>query len=142
MTYPCEEGQSCDATTATCQGIPLAWTCPDAEYAGGPSNGCDCGCGTRDPDCDLVPAEPIDNCAAGDTCNVWNGCVPAAWTCESQNYEDALDICDCGCGVPDPDCPSPDKSSCLYCDLPGSCDTVPCSDAASTIDPTNNAVCN
>ena len=32
-----------------------------------------------------------------------NNNAPRNWTCDSQWYEDG--VCDCGCTVPDPDCP-------------------------------------
>ncbi|HEY3356974.1 MAG TPA: hypothetical protein VGQ83_27235, partial [Polyangia bacterium] len=35
--------------TSGCTGVPAAWTCDPAYYGAG--DGCDCGCGVRDPDC-------------------------------------------------------------------------------------------
>jgi len=61
-----------------------------------------------------------------------SGCT--RWTCDPSFYGDGY--CDCGCGVPDPDCASALASSCQYCDDVGSCAT-----ACSQIKPTNNAVC-
>ena len=29
---------------------------------------------------------------------------PAGWTCPADAYDDAQDICNCGCGIVDPDC--------------------------------------
>jgi hypothetical protein len=138
----CAPGQSCDASTATCAGVPSTWTCPPGEYGGGAANGCDCGCGAHDPDCDLIPAPPLDHCAAGETCNGNDKCVPPTWTCDKEAYDDALDECDCGCAVQDPDCLSPAKAACAYCNLTGSCDTLACNDPASKIQFSNNALCN
>ncbi|MCO4762117.1 MAG: hypothetical protein KC502_11470 [Myxococcales bacterium] len=42
-------------------------------------------------------------CASTDTCSEHGHCVPKAWTCGADSYA-AMDGCDCGCGVPDPDC--------------------------------------
>jgi len=50
--------------------------------------------------------------------------VPNDWSCDRRFYDDGL--CDCGCGVVDPDCPSNDVSACEECDGEGSCSTVAC----------------
>ena len=60
---------------------------------------------------------------------------PPAWTC-NPDYYGAADGCDCGCGVPDPDCPDAMGSSCDYCEA-GSCSAPDCSD----IDPGDNSTC-
>lgn len=61
---------------------------------------------------------------------------PAGWTCTPEYFADGL--CDCGCGVADPDCGSSLVSVCEYCDDPGSCNGGGC---PGSIDPTDNAVC-
>jgi hypothetical protein len=139
--YGCQEGQTCDTTTATCAGLPTGWTCGDAEFNKGAGNGCDCNCGAHDPDCDLMPAETVQGCQAGDTCTPAGACLPAAWACNPAFFGDGAD-CDCGCGALDPDCTDATKASCDYCDDTGSCDTVACTDAASKINAANNAICN
>ena len=133
--FGCEEGQTCSADGLSCEGVPTAWTCAADQYDGGAGNGCDCNCGTSDPDCDIA-AEPVEGCQAGEMCSVVGGCYPAAWTCDPTYYGDAL--CDCGCGVLDVDCPDALVGSCGYCDNEGSCSTTAC---PGTINPTNNAVC-
>ncbi len=65
---------------ATC--VPLC-----AGKSCGP-NGCGGNCGT---------------CSADATCNDSGACVGPAWTCEPDLYQDGV-TCDCGCGLPDPDC--------------------------------------
>lgn len=104
--------QSCDRchddTNAVigCQ-APVEWLCERGIYYG--NDGCDCGCGAIDPDC------TSGGCAAGgcddaacDVCRDGSGdvipCgVPSDWLCNPLAY-DSDDGCDCGCGVPDPDC--------------------------------------
>jgi WD40 repeat protein len=53
---------------------------------------------------------------------------PGLWVCE-PSYYDAGDGCDCGCGIPDPDCGSSAATACSYCS--GGCGDS-CSDIAST----------
>jgi hypothetical protein len=38
--------------------VPQAWTCPPQQYGGG--DGCQCKCGTFDPDCEPMTAVPTD----------------------------------------------------------------------------------
>jgi len=67
---------------------------------------------------------------------------PVEWVCDGTYYFDG-GICDCGCGALDPDCADATKASCDYCDDTGSCDEgVECTDAASTINATDNSTCN
>ena len=56
------------------------------------------------------------------------------WNCPVTFY-DAMDGCDCGCGIPDPDCPDALSSSCDYCE--DGCSTADC----ALIVPDDNAVC-
>ncbi len=91
------------------------WTCQQDFF--GTEDGCDCGCGERDPDCPTTVTladceyhycdddgpDPDDPMAclggAGE-----NAEVPEAWTCAAAYYQSG-DGCDCGCGIADPDCP-------------------------------------
>lgn len=140
--YDCEEGQTCDTAALACVGTPTAWTCDPSQYDGGMGNGCDCGCGLADPDCDLMPVEPIEGCGAGETCNATFACVPTAWTCNVDYFDSGImDDCDCGCGAVDPDCSDATKASCDYCDGAGSCAESAIDCASAPINATNNAVC-
>lgn len=104
---PCEEGQTCGQTSALCEGIPTAWTCPDEDYEAGDE--CHCGCGTSDPDCEDDGATVV-GCEGETTCYKGTGaCVVPEWTCEAAYYG-AKDGCDCECGAYDPDCDDPDAS--------------------------------
>ena len=116
--------------------VPYAWTCGASYYNAG--DGCDCGCGTWDPDCEN-PSLPIFGChSSSDVCSKAGTCqasssggyyesnfdyanvdvassnVPLEWTCGAAYYG-ASDGCDCACGAWDPDCD--DASMVLYgCD--------------------------
>jgi len=86
--------------------IPLNWTCLSEYY--NTSDGCDCGCGAYDPDCDSDSY--IFNCYNGKnaTCDKDGIChyqyaVPDNWECEPDSYNSS-DACDCNCGIYDPDC--------------------------------------
>lgn len=46
--------------------------------------------------------------------------APAGWTCADFAYG-LDDGCDCGCGIPDPDCASNSVGVCEFCDDDGSC---------------------
>ena len=137
----CLEGQTtCNADGKTCAGVPTAWTCDAAKYNGGAGNGCDCNCGTPDPDCALT-GEVLAGCAASEQCSDAGTCYPMGWTCPGTYYGDT--DCDCGCGVKDSDCADLLIASCDYCDDTGSC--APTGDDCMTdsaINATNNAVCN
>ena len=103
---------------------PAAWDCNASYYD--TNDGCDCGCGVIDPDCDSgsVAACGFEWCDSGDPAptNNWQceddapsagGGTPTTWTC-NPNYYDTNDGCDCGCGAVDPDCASSSASSCRY----------------------------
>ncbi|HKP59925.1 MAG TPA: hypothetical protein VJV78_24540 [Polyangiales bacterium] len=86
------------------------WRCPIRSWGGG--DGCDCGCGAKDPDCDPGFAQCTGpNCNAGECqiCHDRTGrTVPCSdalkdWTCDPLAFGSG-DGCDCGCGVADPDC--------------------------------------
>lgn len=110
----CNEGASpvCDRQTAQCiySAVPKEWTCSATHY--NTSDGCDCGCGIRDPDCDGTssgsPVLTHCNQANPVGCSVTGQClyvkeIPEEWTCD-KHYYGSNDGCDCNCGVLDPDC--------------------------------------
>jgi hypothetical protein len=131
----CARGQTCAPDGLACEGLPTGWTCAADQYAGGAGNGCDCGCGVFDPDCDLA-GEAVDGCAPSEACNTQGACVPTAWTCDPDFVSDG--DCDCGCGAVDADCPDATVGVCDFCANNGSCSVDDC---PGTIDPANNAVC-
>ncbi len=106
----CEPGEDPDCIDCRA-GVPVGWTCELSWYDAG--DGCDCGCGIYDPDCD-DPSQDIPNCDPGQTCNADGVCegeptgpvAPEGWICDAAFY-DAGDGCDCGCGIIDPDCADP-----------------------------------
>ena len=64
--------------------------------------------------------------------------TPAGWTCDAADYADGT-ICNCGCGIADPDCADATIASCDECNATGSCNldfTCP-----GNINTTNNALC-
>lgn len=91
-------------------GTNAASACDPARFNA--HDGCDCGCGGRDPDCGDSSGCETPGCsdAACDRCTDAltgqpTGCAPAAWldVCPPENYGTG-DGCDCGCGADDPDC--------------------------------------
>ncbi|OIP40078.1 MAG: hypothetical protein AUK47_09070 [Deltaproteobacteria bacterium CG2_30_63_29] len=128
--FGCLHGQTC-TSGGICAGTaqPISnWTCQDWQYAG--RNGCDCGCGAHDPDCDDSFA--YGNCGLYEACNQNDFCAnvlsPEGWNCEPY-YFDAGDGCDCNCGSRDPDCDNPmvEVFNCLpeqICDEAGRCRTT------------------
>ncbi len=115
------------------------WTCPLANYADGST--CDCGCGAPDPDCNNKSAcercdvgscaDPALGCAA--IASDWSKCT-SGWTCDFEFYGDGY--CDCGCGIVDIDCVTPNVDLCTSCGVPGSCATN-----CSALVPNNSALC-
>lgn len=94
---------------------PTGWTCAAALHGNGE---CDCGCGVVDEDCaDASHASCAFNACSEGVVDVVDptSCVASeadsAWTCGFQAYGDG-DVCDCGCGVVDPDCPNAAATSC------------------------------
>ncbi len=65
------------------------------------------------------------------------GGAPPGWTCTPATYADGHQ-CECGCGIPDPDCKSADATSCDNCLAQGSCASALC---PSSIAPHDNAHC-
>ena len=127
------------------------WTCPSGYY--GLGDGCDCGCGVFDPDCQNDSSNACDYCdsvgsCSGGTCpgaidpNNNAVCdVETAWTCDLALY-DGGDGCDCGCGLIDLDCNGNGSiNACDTCNQPGSCappDTTSCVGVINTV---NNSTC-
>ncbi len=105
----------CGGTCGACTGesncssyghcVAKAWSCDESSYGG--KDGCTCGCGAHDPDCDQ-PSAPVMGCAADQICKtgVCEDKVPKAWTCAPFLYDDGL-LCNCACGAADPDCADP-----------------------------------
>lgn len=130
------------------------WTCTTGFYAAG--DGCDCGCGIVDPDCPDGTAASCDFCIEGS-----GSCVPTGvdceqavlpddngtcdlqslWTCDPMLYDAGDGACDCGCGVPDPDCISGFVNACTGCGATGSCSEGEI-DCGTFVDPDDNYLCN
>ena len=137
------------ANIAACD--PTLWTCnPDAYDAG--DDVCDCGCGLIDPDCSDFIRDACTVCSNPGSCAVGMDCVGSidignngqcisvpGWTCPGAHYG-TFDGCDCGCGVPDPDCDTPMVESCVYCGGLGSCSELICG-PGSDIDPDDPTQC-
>jgi cysteine-rich repeat protein len=142
----CDDGNNTpgDGCTANCalENAPV-WTCNPLYY--GANDGCNCGCGIVDPDCADSTLASCDGCNQPGSCsqqpcpgniNAVNNAI-CDWTCNPFYYADG-NVCDCGCGIPDPDCADTTVASCQICDDPGSCGTGPC---PANIDPQYNAWC-
>jgi hypothetical protein len=105
----CDIRHGTDGSAISPSRPPLGWTCPSAAWGGG--NGCDCGCGTTDPDCQsaFTCTSPLCNDTECSICHDGTGrTVPcsgslSSWKCDAQRFGSG-DGCDCGCGVADPDC--------------------------------------
>ena len=76
------------------------WTCPYADYNNSFCECTDCGA-LEDPDC--ADAAVRTSCANDFFCANHTCAYPKGWTCGLGTYGDGR-ACDCGCGVPDPDC--------------------------------------
>lgn len=89
-------------------GPPAGWTCPSGWWDA--REGCDCGCGARDPDCD-VPGQRVFHCGEGETCDAAGQCTAGEgmWFCPASYYGTS-DGCDCECGAYDPDCDDASQS--------------------------------
>lgn len=124
---------------------PEGWTCSAYLYADG--SVCHCGCGVVDLDC---PTDGIESCEECSGCGSGacpgrldpedvTSCqpLPEKWHCAEHQYADGY-LCDCGCGVIDPDCDSPLKSSCEQCYTTlGSCAEYSCNNVL----PEDNSRC-
>jgi hypothetical protein len=113
--------------------VPARWTCDRALYQDGT---CDCGCGARDADCSAADATVCARCDGKGSCAEPNGldcsvisndnnafCSNGTWTCYLGMGAPGDGICDCGCGMEDPDCRLQPHllAECANCGLPGSC---------------------
>jgi hypothetical protein len=122
--------------------VPSAWGCLRATYGDGK---CDCGCWAPDIDCTKADLDHCDVCNAEGSCNRGacpgninpddiTRCTPPpdGWTCTPAAYNDGS-VCDCACGIRDPDCKDGKLSSCDSCATVGSCANGACpSDVSST----------
>lgn len=116
----------CGNVDPECYNVTLASTCPTNDTSGQPgcvnnecvyphwdtsvcnpikygTDGiCDCGCGgTIDPDC-ADPSNPTTCTGIEPYCDPATYTCADRWTCDPSWYMNG--ICDCGCGIPDPDC--------------------------------------
>jgi hypothetical protein len=109
---------------------PPGWTCGPLAFGDGR---CDCGCGAADVDCSQSDLAHCDVCDHTGSCNLapcpgridaadTTTCLapPPGWTCSAWTYADGQQ-CECGCGLPDPDCQDATVSSCDNCLAQGSC---------------------
>jgi hypothetical protein len=144
-----------ETDNSKCIDVPNAWTCDWASYG---DSFCDCGCGIIDVDCQGENAlSACDNSSAFGACSEHdaNGAavldpahnwqcvktVPSGWTCSLESYDDAQNICDCGCGVADPDCTSSAATACDTCNNSGACASYKSVGDCSIISASNNARC-
>lgn len=104
---PGDSGGGGDDSGGGSSTAPAGWTCSEFYYGDGD---CDCGCGVIDSDCSDGCAEAGCFAAVCDFCFESGGIMgqceappPADWSCDAERYEDG-EICDCGCGLADPDC--------------------------------------
>jgi hypothetical protein len=117
-----------------CGPPPPEWICSAEAFRDGI---CDCGCGMLDSYCQFIELRyvcanyPVEGCTAGNRSHIDPShnerCiieVPEEWTCDRTFYDDGF--CDCGCGVPDLDCPSAGLDDCETCDAEGSCSEEAC----------------
>jgi cysteine-rich repeat protein len=93
------------------------------------------GCGdhvvTWNEECDDGNNVSGDGCSS--TCKHESG-----WTCD-PSYRGAGDgLCDCGCGLPDPDCADNTPAACTFCDDTGSCAAA---SGCGSIDALDNSRC-
>ncbi|HMA97057.1 MAG TPA: hypothetical protein VKP30_30440 [Polyangiaceae bacterium] len=121
---------------ANCTG----WTCAKEWYGDGL---CHCGCGIPDPDCIGSNRALCDYCGGNGSCADHCGQIQEndntrckRWTCSPWLYARGDGICDCGCGITDPDCTGSDRTHCDSCAVQGSCTS-----SCDQINPTDNAVC-
>jgi len=122
---------------------PPGWTCGPGIYGDG---FCDCGCNVPDIDCrtpDVSSCVRCEQCGGNGICGNTidtadpSQCAPppAGWTCAAASYRDQL--CDCGCGIPDPMCQAIEA---LY--VCGNFPVEGCSGGKKYhVDPNHNALC-
>jgi hypothetical protein len=125
--------------------LPPAWQCHVAAYGDGV---CDCGCGAPDSDCKTGDVDECKSCDGFGSCNgakcpgridpddtTTCTAIPLGWSCAAAKYADG-NACDCGCGIPDPDCKDGATSSCDACEDVGACSHGPCPSSVATDDNT------
>jgi hypothetical protein len=142
---------------SACVEGPADWTCAPAWFGDG---ACDCGCGVLDSDCATSLVESCAQCRgvldggcnddASDACpgsvdpldNATCRGAPPEWTCAAEYFDQGDGVCDCGCGVVDPDCANALVGSCDVCHdaSDGGCNTDGL-DCPGSIAPANNAGC-
>ena len=115
------EGGKC----LTIQDRPVeSWYCDPSYYDA--NDGCDCGCGAPDPDCN-DPTQLTYGCyqAGNIGCKSDGNCnwpiAPVGWKCQDYHYA-TNDGCDCNCGIIDPDCLIPGIVTVYNC----GCDAMQC----------------
>lgn len=95
----CNEGEVCSAAGACVARVPAAWTCEPTTYD--TNDGCDCGCGAPDPDCE-VPDAFVSGCGPGvTTCNADGTCGTCTPDCAGKTC--GGDGCGGSCGTCDLD---------------------------------------
>ena len=67
--------------------VPVGWTCAPGYYNA--TDGCDCGCGPYDPDCDVAGAY-LYGCNDGEECDATGACVPMT-DCEPHARTKCID---------------------------------------------------
>ncbi|HEX6273107.1 MAG TPA: hypothetical protein VFZ53_08710 [Polyangiaceae bacterium] len=124
--------------------VPTDWGCSPEAWDDGH---CHCGCGVIDMDCHEWTLEECEVCddplsCSGRACPgkidpdlVVRCQIPIGWVCSSRAYDDGR-TCDCGCGIPDPDCANATVASCDVCDR--GCSAVAC---PGTIAVNDNTTC-
>ncbi|HEX6766390.1 MAG TPA: hypothetical protein VF103_12950, partial [Polyangiaceae bacterium] len=142
---------------AHCVQAPEGFLCAPALFGDG---ACDCGCGVLDSDCRDALPESCEECPGGlrGGCNLDAeelcpgsidpldatkcGEAPPEWTCAPAFYGGGDEVCDCGCGVVDPDCADASVRSCTICHdmLDGGCNADGL-DCPGSIAPSDNATC-
>jgi hypothetical protein len=146
---PCWDSPRVDSADNTvCEAV---WECDPSFY--GTGDGCDCGCGLMDPDCDSALGSACrycelcigtdDNCASNPAVDPNHNalCAPEmpTWTCD-PTWRGTNDGCDCGCGEVDPDCPSEASTVCEFCFVCRETDEAACGTTPLVV-PGNNALC-
>ncbi|MBV1859820.1 MAG: hypothetical protein KUG77_15520, partial [Nannocystaceae bacterium] len=93
---------------------------------------------------DDFTSTPVEDGACIDIVDGTYLALPPTWTCDPVAFGDGA-VCDCGCGVVDPDCADATAASCDACNGAGSCaeaamDCSPVADDDNSICPPN-ALC-
>src|SRR5262249_39725044 len=137
---------TCDNLAAgdplNCKPAPSGWTCDEEHYY---DYQCDCGCGVLDPWCNgsadiyACTEYPVEGCSGGNKTHINSThnercpvTIPSGWKCTGGYYDDG--VCDCGCGVADPDCASKRVEDCANCADEGSCSTAECPGSINATD--------